>query len=380
MNTGRLKKSGIAAVTAAVLFTGCGNINPNATLVTINDGEGTKDTITLGYGNFVARYQQSMYDQYLLAYYGEDMWKSDMSGTGSTLEDDTKDGVLEDLEEQYLAKKHAGDYGVELTEEQNTAIAEAAAQFIADNDEESLDVMGATEEYVKQYLEDRTYYSLVSAAAKEASDADISDEDCWMRTFTYVVFDTTGTTDENGTLVEYTEDEVKDLENQAKTLATAADFDATVEDLGVSASTYSYLKGEEEDSTMDMTIIEAAEKLSEGDVSDVIEIDGVGYYVIRLDSDHDEDASQSKRESLQTEAFNTLMDSWKEAITWTVDEKAWAKVKFDSLFKAPEVEETEETTEDTTTEETTEDTTAEEDAEETSEETTDETTEETEAE
>ena len=373
MNTGRLKMAGIAAVSAAVLFTGCGNINPEATLVTINDGEGTKDTITLGYGNFVARYQQSMYDQYLLAYYGEDMWKSDMSGTGSTLEDDTKDGVLEDLEEQYLAKKHASDYGVELTEEQNTAIAEAAAQFMSDNDEESLEVMGATEEYVKQYLEDRTYYSLVSAAEKEASDTDISDEDCWMRTFTYVVFDTTGTTDENGSLVEYTEDEVKELENQAKTLATAADFDATAEDLGVSTSAYSYLKGEEEDSTMDMTIIEAAEKLSEGDVSDVIEIDGVGYYVIRLDADHDEDASQSKRESLQTEAFNTLMDSWKEAITWTVDEKAWAKVKFDTLFKTPEVEET---TEETTTE----DTTAEEDAEETSEETTDETTEETEAE
>ena len=90
------------------------------------------------------------------------------------------------------------------------------------------------------------------------------------------------------------------------------------------------------------TVIDAAEKLSEGDVSDVIEVDGVGYYVIRLDADHDEDASKTKRESLQTEAFNKLMDGWKEEITWKVNDKAWDKVKFDSLFKAPE-EATEET-------------------------------------
>ena len=328
-----------------------------------------------------------------MAYYGEDMWKTDMSGSGSTLEDDTKDGVLEDLEEQYLARKHAADYSVELSEEQNTAIADAVAQFMSDNDEETLKVMGATEEYVKQYLEDRTYYSLVSAAAMEAADADISEDDCWMRTFTYVLFDTTGDLDEDGNLVEYTEDEIKDIENQAKTLSTAADFDATVTDLEATASTYSYLKGEEEDDTMDMAIIEAAEKLAEGEISDVIEIEGVGYYVIRLDADHDEDASQTKRESLQQEAFTALMDSWKEAITWTVDEKAWAKVKFDTLFKAPESEESEETTEDATseettteatedttsqdsesTEDTTEDTTVDEAAEESSEEVTDDST------
>ena len=132
--------------------------------------------------------------------------------------------------------------------------------------------------------------------------------------------------------------------------------------MDLTSSTYSYLKGETEDSGMDMTIIEAAEKLAEGETSGVIEIEGVGYYVIHLDADHDSDASENKRSALQTDAFNTLLDSWKESITWTVDEKAWAKVEFKSLFKAPEVEEsTEETTEetDTTADETTEETTEE---------------------
>ena len=395
MNKNKVKSAGIAALAAAVLFTGCSKFNPDTTLVTINTGDGTKDTISLGYANFAARYQQSMYDQYLLSYYGEGMWSTDMTGTGSTMEDDTKEGVLEDIENQYLAKLHASDYDITLTDEQNTAIADAAKKFISDNPADTLEVMGATEEYVKQYLEYRTYYSLVSSAAKEEAGESISDEDCWMRTFSYVLFDTTGTTDEDGNAVEYTDEEIADLKANAEELAAADDYAAKAEELEATASTYSYLKGEEEDDTMDMAIIEAAEALDEGETSDVIEIEGVGYYVIHLDADHDEDASQTKKESLESDAFDDLLETWKAAITWTVDEKAWAKVEFDTLFKTLETE-TEETTDDATTEETTdteesedatedtevedtEDTSAEEDTEETSAES-DESTEETEAE
>lgn len=376
MNKNIVKSAGIAALAAAVLFTGCSKFNPDTTLVTINTGDGTKDTISLGYANFAARYQQSMYDQYLLAYYGESMWSTDMTGTGSTMEDDTKEGVLEDIENQYLAKLHASDYDIALTDEQNTAIAEAAAKFMSDNPEETLEIMGATEEYVKQYLEYRTYYSLVSNAAMEEAGESISDEDCWMRTFSYVLFDTTGTTDEEGNAVEYTEEEIADLKAQAEELAAADDYSAKAEELEATASTYSYLKGEEEDDTMDMAIIEAAEALDEGDTSDVIEIDGVGYYVIHLDSDHDEDASQTKKESLESDEFDKLLETWKAAITWTVDEKAWAKVEFDTLFKTLETE-TEETTDDATTEETTD---TEESTEDASEETEVEDTEDTSAE
>lgn len=383
MNKNIVKSTGIAALAAAVLFTGCSKFNPDTTLVTINTGDGTKDTISLGYANFAARYQQSMYDQYLLSYYGEGMWSTDMSGTGSTMEDDTKEGVLEDIENQYLTKLHASDYDIALTDEQNKAIADAAAKFISDNPAETLEVMGATEEYVKEYLEYRTYYSLVSNAAMEEAGESISDEDCWMRTFSYVLFDTTGTTDEEGNKVEYTEEEIADLKANAEELAAADDYSAKAEELEATASTYSYLKGEEEDDTMDMAIIEAAEALDEGDTSDVIEIDGVGYYVIHLDADHDEDASQTKKESLESDEFDKLLETWKAAITWKVDEKAWAKVEFDTLFKTLETE-TEETTDDATTEETTDTEESTEDAseetEETSEENSDESTEETEAE
>ena len=299
------------------------------------------------------------------------------------------------MEAQYLAKVHASDYGVEISKDQKNDIAEAAKKFISDNDKESLKAMGATEEYVKEYLEYRTYYALVSEAAKDASDADIKDEDCWMRSFSYVLFDTTGKTDADGNKTDLTDDEIAEMKTQAKELSTSEDFDAKVEELGLTTQNFSYLKGESEDEAMDMSVIEEAEKLKEGEQSGVIVVEGTGMYVIKLTSDHDEDASNSKRETLQGEAFDKLMEQWKEAITWKVSDKAWEQVQFDSLFKAPETkedsmedsketeattapEESTEVTEETTEE--TEDTTADGETEETSEETSDETTEETEAE
>ena len=165
------------ALIAAMSLTGCGSINPDATVVTINNGE---DTITLGYANFAARYQQSMYDQYLISYYGEHMWTTETGDDGETMEDETKESVLDDMEEQYLCKKHAADYGVTITDDEEAAMTEAAAKFIADNPEETINMMGATEEYVRQYLEYRTYYSKVSQAVKEAADvsaATVTDED-----------------------------------------------------------------------------------------------------------------------------------------------------------------------------------------------------------
>lgn len=391
-----LRTTGVAALAATVLFTGCGNkIKSDATLIEINKGDGTKDTITLGYGNFVARYQQSMFDQYypMMGYDVETMWQQDMmGGLGYTMEDQTKSGIITDIEQMYVVKEHAADYGIALTDEQNAAIADAAAKFMSDNPKDTLDELGATEEYVKRYLEEKTIYKLVEQAAEEAADADITDDQCWMRTFSYVFIDTTGTDPMTGTVTELTEEDIEALKDQAQAIADASDFDAEVEAQGLSSLTKSYLKGETEDDSMDMSIIEAAEAMEEGDVSDVIEVADTGYYVIKLTADHDEEASANKRDSLKSDAFNSLVDEWVAAYVWTVNDDEWAKVTFNTFFKTlqkeePAAEETTETTDSTevtdeTTEETSEETIDEtaEDSEETTEESTEDTAEESDAE
>ena len=70
-------------------------------------------------------------------------------GNGNTFEEDVKSDVMDSLQEQYLLVHHASDYGVELTEEEKSAIETAASQFLADNTEKAIEQMGATQEYVE---------------------------------------------------------------------------------------------------------------------------------------------------------------------------------------------------------------------------------------
>ncbi len=386
MNKKIIAKTCAGAMAASVLFTGCGYLNPSATAIKINTGDST-DTISLGYINFVAQYQTAIYDSFFMSYYGEGYMNQDLTSSGSTMGESTIDSVVEDLEEQYLCKLHASEYDVELSDDDNTAIADAAAAFISDNDQESLDAMGATEDYVKAYLEYRTYQTRVEAAVKEATDAEVTDDECWQRTFSYVLFDTSASQDEDGVVQEKTDDELVELKAQAKQLANASsseDFDAIADELGVTASTYSYTKGEEEDDSLDMSVIEAAEALTEGAISDVIDVEGTGYYVLRLDADHDEEASETERQTLieekQSDFYDTTLEGWKADVTWNAVDKQLDKITFTNHYTEPEA--TEETTEDTSStdtsaEESSEDTTVEETVDDT---TVEETTEDSDAE
>ncbi len=155
----RLTRMAAVALAALALFTGCG-IKYNATLVTITN-DGAVDTITLGYGNFVARYTQALYDSYYGAILSDGFWETDMYDSGNTMEADTKDAVMDEMKTAYLCKVHAAECGVELTEEQTKAIDAAAKKFMEENDEKALSELGAKEEYVRDYLTYRTYYTLV---------------------------------------------------------------------------------------------------------------------------------------------------------------------------------------------------------------------------
>ena len=157
----------------ALLMTGCSNIKQNAVLLDINEGQ---DSITLGYANFVARYTQAMYDQVYGAYYGTEMWQSDLFGTGMVMEDTVKTEVIDSMEENYVLSKHMEEYNVTVPQEKEEAIAKAASDFLAANEKDALKEMGATEEYVKQFLRDDTISALMEAAIKQEANVTISDE------------------------------------------------------------------------------------------------------------------------------------------------------------------------------------------------------------
>ncbi|MCD8364491.1 MAG: hypothetical protein LUC83_01515 [Clostridiales bacterium] len=349
----KLKK--IAAILLAgamgfsLLLGGCGNrINQDAVAATIGDEE-----ITLGYLNFVAHYTQSSYDSIFSSYYGEDYWTNEdyADDDGLNMQDSVKAYILEDVELDYLLEAHMDDYGVEITDEELEAITAAAEEFMSENTDDALDALGATQEYVEDYL----YYETVYAKMEEAIGAEavdqISLDDYTRRTFSYIEIDTVGYTDEDDEYVEYTEEEVEELITEIELMAVQAaeDFDGTAETYGYDVSTYSY--GEDEESEDDggfcEAVIAAADAMAEGDVSGAIEGTDC-YYIIRLDSEDDADAQQDAYDTalseLQSEIFTEVTEGYQEESDFEVDEDLWAKVQFTNLFSVDNTEEEEDTT------------------------------------
>ena len=351
MSLKRFAKLAAVVMAGSVLFTGCGKINTSATLVTIKNGDAT-ETITLGYGNFVARYNQALMDAYYGSYMGSDMWTQDM-GSGETMEDSTKESVLEEMENWYVSTQHASEYGVELSDSDKKAIEDAAKKFMDSNSGAAVEQMGATEEYVKQFLTDRTYTMRVETAINEEFEktVKVSDDEAKQSTFSYLFFEkgeddgAMATADAVVDAVEAvenaTDEEKTDTAAEAKTkadvAAAATNFDEAAALSDVDTQTYSFTTAADpaDDGGMDEAVIKAAKGLKEGEMSGAIETDD-GYYVIRLDKKFDQEATDSKRESLKSEKistnYNDILDGWKADITWTVDEKAWENVKFDGLF------------------------------------------------
>ena len=329
----------VAALCGSVLLTGCGRIDTDATLVTITNGD-TTDTITLGYGNFVARYNQALYDMYYGDYMGADMWTEDLTGSGSSMQEETKSSVLEEMETWYVSKLHADTYDVSISDEDQTAIDEAAAAFISANSGKAIEQIGATEEYVKQLLTDRTYATRVQAAIEQEAEGEVevTDAEAKQSTFSYYEFDKE--TEDSDSEDESSDSESVNQESlaNAKKVAEAENFDKAGDDVDAEIATYSFTTAAdpEDDGTMDAAVITAAKSLAKDQVSDVIETDDA-YYVIRLDKKYDKDATETKRQELLDEKvsayYDDIVEDWKSEITWTVDDKAWEKVTFDERFK-----------------------------------------------
>ncbi len=317
--------------TAALLLTGCGDtsVDPDAALMTI-DGE---VVVTYAYGNFVARYTQSVYDSVYVYYLGEDVWQQEYSDD-YTFEDSLKDGVLDTFIEIYLLCAHADDYGLSLTDEEEEAIAETAAAFIAANNADTLEIMTATEEIVIEYLQNQTLAYKVEKAILEETELTVTDEDAAQRGYTYVYFSTAGTEeDDDGNTIDLTDDEIAEIEAEATALAEAEDFDAYVEEMEYTSTSTTYGT---DDEPFNECVMEVLNELTEGEIAVVYDEDALKYYVLRLDSEYDEEATAEVKAELeeeqQEEHYDEVITEWGDEIEWEVDEELWATVKFDTLF------------------------------------------------
>ena len=321
----------MAGVFGVSCMTGCsGSIDTEAVVATVGG-----EDITLGVANFYARMQQGQYETYYASMMGttpEEMWTQEYT-EGTTLEQETKDGVLEMLEDLYVISQHAADYEVSLTEDETDAIADAAAKFEEDNTDEAKEAVSGYRKDVEKLLELLTIQTKMDSAMKEGVDEEVSDEEAAQKSMQYVYFSFT-TTDDSGNSTEMTDEEKKELRTTAQEfddqIKNGEDFAGAAESAGADVQTTTF---DSESTSPDADLIAAVDALeAEGDVTDVIETDS-GLYVAEVTSLLDRDATDQEKENIveqrRQDQYDSLLEEWREAADITVNEKVWDKVDFE---------------------------------------------------
>ena len=157
---GRTAAAVLAGVLAAGMLTGCGEkkLDGTKTVATVNGTE-----IPMGVVSIAARQQQAQMDAMYASFTGSgvNIWDTIADEkTGETYGEQAAKDTLKQVELMYIMKDKAADYKVEVTEEEEKAIAEAAKAFMEANSEETIAELSVTEEQVKTYLELQTYKQL----------------------------------------------------------------------------------------------------------------------------------------------------------------------------------------------------------------------------
>ena len=310
----------MAGIMAAGMLTGCGEkkLDGSKTVATV---DGTK--IPLGVVSLSVREGQMQTEAMYRSYMGGsdfDIWDTEAE-KGKTYGEQAVEESLKDVELMYIMKAKAADYDVELTDEDEKAIAEAAASFMEANSEETIADLAVTEDQVKTYLELQTYKQKIHDPIIADVDKNVSDEEAQQSSFEYVSVSTADLSD----------DEIKEKKEDAQKILDGlkADPDGEFSEIAKSVDdSYSSLSGtfdanetsEDEDTddeaaddgsssysgTYPEEVIDVLRTLDDGEVaSDIIETD-TAYYVVKLDKKDDEEATETKKESIISTREQTL--------------------------------------------------------------------------
>lgn len=389
------KRTAVAALTGVMavgMLTGCGEkkLDGTKTVATVDGTEIPLGIVSLSVREGQAQ-TEAMYKSFMG---GQDysIWSMDAED-GKTYGEQAVEQSLKDVELMYIMKEKAADYNVEVTDDDEQKIADAAAAFMAANSEETLQELAVSEDQVKTYLELQTYKSRMHDPLIADVDKDVSDEEAQQSSFDYVSISTADLSD----------DEIKQKKEDAQKILDdlkAAGSDGDLNEIAKSVDdSYSSVSGtfdvnedaakedsdEESDSSSSSSaypdeVMKVLRTLKDGEIGpDVIETD-TSYYVVKLDKVNDEEATETKKQSIISTRENKLYtgttEKWLDDADINVEKKVLKTLKVTDNHKfsiatatpepteeaaateTPEVTEAAEETEATATPEATEETEA----------------------
>ena len=370
------KRTAVAALTGVMavgMLTGCGEkkLDGTKTVATVDGTEIPLGIVSLSVREGQAQ-TEAMYKSFMG---GQDysIWSMDAED-GKTYGEQAVEQSLKDVELMYIMKEKAADYNVEVTDDDEQKIADAAAAFMAANSEETLQELAVSEDQVKTYLELQTYKSRMHDPLIADVDKDVSDEEAQQSSFDYVSISTADLSD----------DEIKQKKEDAQKILDdlkAAGSDGNLNEIAKSVDdSYSSVSGTFDVNEVSVSITSGPISLKDGEIGpDVIETD-TSYYVVKLDKVNDEEATETKKQSIistrENKLYTDTTEKWLDDADINVEKKVLKTLKVTDNHKfsiatatpepteeaaateTPEVTEAAEETEATATPEATEETEA----------------------
>ena len=180
---------GLAGVLVCGTLAGCGKkadtkVDGTKTLMTVNG-----DTLNLGVGSFLAKYEQAQIYQFYTAYFGMGSEIFDQvtdEESTETYGDTLKDSTIEDLKKQMVIRQHAEEYGVTLTDDEKKAIDDAAQAYIDGNTDEVKEMIGASKEDLVELMTLQTYQAKMMDPIVKDVDTEVSDEEGQVSSLSYI--------------------------------------------------------------------------------------------------------------------------------------------------------------------------------------------------
>ncbi len=329
----KLLAAGLCLGLALGTVTGCGADTNAGKAVAVLDGENIDYSLV----NFMLRFNQAEMQSAYGGLFGDNMWAS--------YGENVKSDIMENVKQMLILEKHMEEYDVTITDEEKENIANTAAAFMESNEKGTLKAMTATQEIVERMLTLSLVQNKMQAAIVKDVDTEVSDEEAAQKKVQYVLFSTAATQDEEGNSVEKTDEEKAALKEQAEQLLEVVkggtDMDEAVkaidEEKSASTTTYGADNG-----SLDETVKAAVDSLSDGECADsVIETDS-GYYVAKMVSTFDAEATENQKTTIvnqrKSDKFDEVYNPWEEAAEYTQDDELLAEMTFTDTFEVKSTE------------------------------------------
>lgn len=353
----KIAAAALALTMAVGMLTGCNTNKSEQSQKKVFTYDGTD--VYLDEAWVYAKITQTTYESYYMSTFGDSMWSMEVSqddeGNPVTFEEMAKESVISQIKQVKVLVNQAEELKVELTSDEEKEAKEAAEAF-CDTDEGKaiLTETGANEDTILKIYQENALAAKVQEEMVKDVDTEVSDDEARKTSVYKLVFETTKTDSETGSVSDMSAAEKKEQKQKAKDALAEIQGGKTIEEVAealemTDSAEETYSAGESKGGEK----FEAAvAKLKDGDVADKVLTTDEGYVVVKLVAYTDEDATAEEKESIINDRKSELYQKNYEELVkdleeeWNydedVDQDVWALVKF-----AAEEEET--TTEEETT-------------------------------